>query len=120
MTNLSISFVPHECYGNQVYKFGDINVRISLEDNFKCSGLYYFLLYNDQLMLLADAETKYNQSRRLNKSVKATLQSQMVWIPGRYFLLVRNDEDKILRFNLTLDNEGKFSSPKGSRFFAPE
>ena len=108
MTNLSISFVPQECYGNQVYKFGDINVRISLEDNFKCSGLYYFLLYNDQLMLLADAETKYDQSRRLNKSVKATLQSQLVWIPGKYFLLVRNDEDKILRFNLTLDNEGKF------------
>lgn len=109
MTNLSISFVPQEYYGNQVYKFGDVNVRVTLEDNFKASGLYYFHLYNDQLMLLADAETKYDKSRRLNKSIKATLQSHLVWIPGKYFLLVRNDEDKVLRFNLTLDDEGRFN-----------
>jgi len=110
MTKLSISFVPEDIFGKQVYNFGDVNVRISLDDNFKCSGIYSFLLYNDQLMLLADAETKYDQSRRLNKSVKATLRSHLVWIPGKYFLLVRNEEDKVLRFNLTLDAEGKFIS----------
>ena len=44
MTNLSISFQPKDSFGNQVYNFGDVNVRISLEDNFKCSGIYYFLL----------------------------------------------------------------------------
>ena len=108
MTKLFISFQPEDFFGKQVYNFGDVNVRISLEDNFKCSGIYSFFLYNDQLMLLADAETKYDQSRRLNKSVKATLRSHLVWIPGKYFLLVRNEEDKVLRFNLILDNEGKF------------
>ncbi len=108
MTKLSISFQPKEVFGNQAYKFGDVNVRLSLEENFKCSGTYCFLLYSDQLVLLADAETKYDPSRRLNKSIKATLQSHLVWIPGKYFLLVRNDEDKVLRFNFTLDSEGKF------------
>ena len=110
MTKLFISFQPEDFFGKQVYNFGDVNVRLSLEDNFKCSGIYSFFLYNDQLMLLADAETKYDQSRRLNKSVKATLRSHLVWIPGKYFLLVRNEEDKVLRFNLTLDTEGKFIS----------
>ncbi len=110
MTKLFISFQPEDFFGKQVYNFGDVNVRISLEDNLKCSGIYSFFLYNDQLMLLADAETKYDQSRRLNKSVKATLRSHLVWIPGKYFLLVRNEEDKVLRFNLTLDTEGKFIS----------
>lgn len=108
MTNLSISFQPEDSFGKQVYNFGDINVRLTLEDSFKCSGIYYFLLYNDQLMLLADAETKCDQARRLNKSVKATLHSQLVWIPGNYFLLVRNNEEKILRFNLKLDVGGRF------------
>ncbi len=118
MTNLSISFQPKESFGNQTYNFGDVNVRITLEDNFKHSGIYCFLLYNDQLMLLADAETKYDMSRRLNKSIKATLQSQLVWIPGKYFLLVRNDEGKVLRYNLILDNEGKFIA-QGKPFFCP-
>lgn len=113
MTKLTISFQPDANYAGQVYQFGNINVRLTPDDTFLCPGTYSFFLYTDRLMLLDDADVKFPARRRINKTIKAVLRSPKVWLPGGYFLLVRNSEGNVLRFNISLGGAGRFSVLSG-------
>ena len=109
MTRLFINMMPSGYSELFMYNYGGVEIVISLDRSLKVSDSYSFLLYNEQLMLMGDKETVGSDVERCGRSMKVLLGHNNIWIPGNYFLLVRNSSGVILRFDLLLDEHGVFT-----------
>ena len=107
MTQLTITSQPLSGK-NIVFGSGDLTVAITLGKGLKCSDSYTIMLYDEQLILLDDAATENGNLERTGRTLTARFSGFSVWLPGHYFLLLRNGTGCILRFNIQLDGEGRF------------
>ena len=89
------------------YNSGNVTAIISMGSNLRVSDTYSFFLYNEELMMLDDAETGTNVERN-GRSLKVTFAQPFVWLPGKYFLLMRNSSEEVYRFDVTLDEYATF------------
>lgn len=91
-----------------MYNWGNLEIVLTLDKSLKILDSYRFCLYNDQLMLLGDAQTGDPTVERGSRSLQVKFEDGHIWIPGHYFLLVRIGDAKILRFDLTLNEHCTF------------
>lgn len=108
MTKLTIILRPEEGSNNYVYNYGAVNIALSLDRTFKCTDTYTLLLYNEQLMLLEDAATDDVKVMKRGRDIEYFARSKRIWIPGKYFLLLRNGKGETWRFDVRLDEHGFF------------
>lgn len=92
------------------YNAGNTTAVITLSSGLRIADNYTFLLYNDELMLMDFAETGDGIVERSGRSLKIVFTQPTVWIPGRYFLLLRNSSQQVYRFDITLDNHAVFTT----------
>ena len=104
-TRLLMTLTPDDGNNNHslAYVCGTAEAIITLNRDFKIADNYSFFLYNDENMLLDYAETGTASVERNGRSMLMNFSQPMVWIPGKYFLLMRCSNGKTLRFNITLD-----------------
>ena len=110
MTKIFFTMQPEGSSNSLVYHAGNLIVVITLDRSMKVSDSYSFFLYNSQLMLIDDAETGDSKKvERTGRSLKMTMATPSVWIPGNYFLLMRSGKDNIQRFDIELGECGNLS-----------
>ena len=109
MQHLSIKFLPASGNHEFMYNYGDIDVVVVSTKSIKPSHPHAITIYNEQLMMMADlysgnlADEK-SLMKCSGRSIKAKLIGKEIWVPGKYFLLVRNcTTEEVSRFDLTLD-----------------
>lgn len=108
-TRLFITMSPER--GNDTpltYNRGIVTAVISLGRSHQLTGNCTFTLYNDEQMMLDYGNTDIGNVERRGRSIKLTITGVDVWLPGEYFLLVRDNEDTVLRFDFTLDEHATF------------
>ena len=108
MTKLTITLLPQKSGTNFVYNYCNISVALSLSKELSGSKDYSVLLYNEQLMLLANGFTDDMTMKKRGRRLEFSTGKRHIWIPGNYFLLLRNCEGTTWRFNLELDEKGTF------------
>lgn len=89
---------------------GTATAVITLNKDFKVADSYSFFLYNDELMLLDYAETGTESVERRGRSMMMDFSRPLVWLPGHYFLLMRNGSGVVLRFDIVLDEYQTFTA----------
>ena len=92
-TRLFITMSPER--GNDTpltYNAGIVTAIISLGRSHQLKGNCTFSLYNDEQMMLDYGNTDIGNVERRGRSIKLTITGVDVWIPGAYFLLVRDNE----------------------------
>lgn len=111
-TRLIMTFSPEAGNNYQLtYNCGTATAVITLNREQKVSDAYSFFLYNDELMLLDYAETGTDSVQRNGRSMLMDFNKPLVWIPGDYFLLMRNNTTGlVLRFDITLDGHTVFTT----------
>lgn len=110
MTKIFFTMQPEGSSNSLVYHAGNLIVVITLDRSMKVSDSYSFFLYNSQLMLIDDAETGDSKKvERTGRSLKMTMATPSVWIPGNYFLLMRSGKGNIQRFDIELGECGNLS-----------
>ena len=112
MTKLFVTALPKQGSKNMVYHFGDVSFVVSLDRSLKAADAYSFFLYDIQLRLIDSTETGKEQVTRSGRSLRVLMHESSVWLPGRYFLLMRSQNDHVWRFNLRLDEQGRFHADK--------
>ena len=111
MTKITITLQPLR--GNQfVFSSGDMLIAISLGKGLKATDSYTVTLYDEQLTLLGEARTENNAIERNRRTLKVTFSGYNVWLPGNYFILLRNSTGNILRFNFQMDEDGRIAVEK--------
>ena len=108
MTKLTLTLLPQKSGTNLVYNYCNISVALSLSMELSGSKDYSVLLYNEQLMLLANGFTDDMTMKKRGRRLEFSTGKRHIWIPGNYFLLLRNSEGTTWRFNLELDDKGTF------------
>lgn len=111
-TRLLLTLTPDFGINNNslTYVCGTAEAIITLNRDFKIADDYSFFLYNDEQMLLDFAETGTTGVERNGRSMRMNFSQPMVWIPGKYFLLMRCDDGKTLCFDILLDEHATFSA----------
>ena len=92
------------------YNIARVTAIVTLPKNQCTSDAYYFFLYNDELILLDTAETGSNNTERHGRKLEITFSGTRIWIPGKYFLLMRNSSYQVFRFDITLDDNATFTA----------
>ena len=108
MTKITLTLLPQKSGTNLVYNYCNISVALSLSKEHFGSKGYSVLLYNEQLMLLACGLTDDMTMKKSGRHLKFSTGKRQIWIPGNYFLLLRNSEGTTWRFNLELNEKGTF------------
>ena len=65
-----------------MYNWGNLDIVLSLDKTLKTLDSYRFCLYNDQLMLLGDAQTGDSTVERGSRSLRVRFEEGHIWIPG--------------------------------------
>lgn len=82
---------------------------VTLDRTLKVGDSYAFYLYNDQLYLMGEAETGDQEVSRVGRSISVCFLSHLVWIPGRYLMIVHCiTTGATLRAYAVLDDEAVF------------
>ena len=105
------------------YNAGAVTAVISLGSNLRVSDTYSFFLYNEEMMMLDDAETGDGNTDRSGRSLRITFAKPFVWLPGDYFLLMRNSSEEVYRFDVKLDEHATFHTigePRLCRYLSME
>ena len=110
MTRIFISMLPAGSKHTLTYNADDVKFVITLDRSQKVSDSYSFYLYSSELALVDNAETGDGRVERGRRSLTMTLTTPSVWMPGSYFLLMRNSEGAVLRFDITLDSHAVFTA----------
>lgn len=107
--DLKLTIVSDGEKGNYVYNWGYVLFELSgvPEDT---SEDYSFSLYNDQLALFGYAKTGEFDITRNGSIMEGNLELYRIWLPGKYFMIVRNGHDDIIRFDIELDNHRHFET----------
>ena len=109
MTQITItSLLLGDNHNRILYSSGGISVAITLGKELKCSDTYTAMLYDEELTLLGNADSESNSFERSGRILWTTIFRPGVWLPGNYFLLLRNGAGRVLRFNIVLDARGRF------------
>lgn len=108
MTKLTITLKPQDSGKSFVYNYGSVTIKVVLDKSQKVSDCYSILFYNERLMLLAHADTNDSSVSRHGKNIVLDASLQHIWIPGNYFLLLRNGSGEVQRFNVCLDDKATF------------
>lgn len=111
MTRISIKFQPYSGNDTFVFNSGELNATITIDKRQKVSDEYVFVLYNDQMMFLDAACPTDNDPtvKRKGNTFKVCFDNNcMAWIPGGYFILLHDDKGYTIRFDLSLDDNGRF------------
>ena len=113
MQHLSIQFLPASGNHEFMYNYGDIDVVVVSTKSVKPSHPHAIVIYNEQLMMMASVycgnlAEEGSLMKCSGRSIHAKLKSKSIWMPGKYFLLVRNCKtEKVCRFDLTMDEHGE-------------
>ncbi len=94
--------------GNYTYSICSLSLEIHLDKSMSVRDTYSCFLYNDELMLLNNLSSGDNGVKTAGKTICAQFEQERLWIPGRYFLIMRSRKGKILRFDITLDENRQF------------
>ena len=108
MTKLTVSLQPQESGKTFVYNYGNVTITVTLDKSQKASDTYHIILYNEHLMLLAAAGTADSEVSRRGKTIVFVSPAKHIWLPGDYFLLLRDSSGKVLRFDIQLDENATF------------
>lgn len=108
MTKLYLTLQPQESGKTFTYNYGNVIINITLDKSQKVSDTYAILLYNEQLMLFAVASTIDAEVTRRGKAITFTSLFRHIWLPGNYFLLLRNSSGTVWRFDIRLDDKATF------------
>lgn len=110
MTKLNITLQPDfQGNSNYAYNYGGVIIRVTLDRSQKCRDEYTFLLYSDQLMQFAAAKSDDPAFvERHGKQFVITPSTRHIWLPGNYFLLLRDGSGTVLRFDIRLDDKATF------------
>ena len=112
----SLCFLPVSGNRNYVYNFADLSVEVDLGHRAWAKDAYRLLVFSDELQRMADeflppskdAKSCENSTpgsiKRSGNRLKATMHSDLVWIPGNYIFLVWSSAGELHRFDLTLDD----------------
>ena len=92
------------------YNAGNVTAVITLNKDLRTSDTYSFFLYNDEQMLIDYADTGEGTVERSGRSLRITFSQPPVWLPGSYFLLMRNSSHQVFRFDITLDSHATFTA----------
>lgn len=93
-----------------IYNAGNVTAVITLNKDLRTSDTYSFFLYNDEQMLIDYADTGEGTVERSGRSLRITFSQPPVWLPGSYFLLMRNSSHQVFRFDITLDSHATFTA----------
>ena len=102
MTKLYLTLLPQESGKTFTYNYCSVSMELTLDRSLKCSDTYSILLYNSHLMLLCGAKTSDNLIERSGKTFRANFHDNHIWVPGDYFLLLRNGAGMVWRFDICL------------------
>ena len=109
MTRISITMLPEGSKHTLTYNADDVKVVVSLDRSQRAADVYTFFLYSSELALIDSAETGDGRVERSGRSLRMTLSTPSVWMPGNYFLLMRSQEGRVQRFDITLDSHATFT-----------
>ncbi|MBQ9651619.1 MAG: AAA family ATPase [Prevotella sp.] len=102
--NISIAF-PMGIDPSLTYFNSNITIKLELGRKLSIRDSYNFFIYNRSGMLcgmkFADDERADAKSRTLEVDISCP----ELWMPGEYMLLVRSSSDKIVRWDMTLDEQ---------------
>ena len=93
-----------------IYNAGQVTAVITLNKDLRTADTYYFYLYNDEQMLIDFAATDDGTVERSGRSLRIVFSQPPVWLPGDYFLLMRNGSEQVFRFDITLDTHASFTA----------
>ena len=107
MLRISISMQTAADGRPYLYNTGDMTVVFNLDRTLSVSDDYSFMIFNEQLMLMGDARKGDDSVRRHgHRSFAVNMASPGVWMPGRYFVLVRCNDARVLRSDFVLYDDG--------------
>ena len=118
MTKINLYLMPQECGQTFVYNYCECALELTLEKRLKKNEVCFINLYNSQLMLLESINSEDSFLEKSGKTIKIYFASKHIWLPGKYFLLFRDSQDKVFRYDLLLDEKGVFHSE--DPFFCPK
>lgn len=108
MTKLIVSLKPQTSGKTFVYNYCECSLKLVFRKPLKRNETYSIQLYNSQLMLLFHAKTDDVHAEREGKTLKLDSHDKQIWLPGMYFLLLRDADGNVTRYDLQLDEEGTF------------
>ncbi|MBQ7180139.1 MAG: AAA family ATPase [Bacteroidaceae bacterium] len=111
--NLFVVLSPKSGNHQFVYNDGDVIADVTLDGHSKASGSYSFFLYSEQLVLLGNAQTGDAAVQRHGRTFTVRFADHSVWLPGKYFFLMRTAEGEVYRFDLRLTDDCNFRAGKG-------
>lgn len=118
MMHLSIKLMPESGNYEFAHNFGDLEVQVKVDRSFKLRDVYSFMVFNEQLVMMAGATSwkdahylsnPQDKPERTGRVFTMTMHGRSVWMPGRYFFLMSNGKGRIVRIDLTLDDHGGFT-----------
>jgi len=109
MTKLNLTLQPvYEGNDIYAYNYGSVTINVTLDKSQRCKDDYTFMLYNEQLMQLAAARSSDSTVTRRGRNFVISTYPWHIWLPGNYFFLLRDSSDKVLRFDICLDDKATF------------
>lgn len=115
MVQLSIKLLPDSGSNQYTYKYGDLLVQVKLGREFRLKADYSFVVYSDSLRLMTRESTwrqnYWHNAWRAGRTISMTMSSSgALWMPGKYFfLMATKDGGPVIRFDLELDENGRFT-----------
>lgn len=120
MIHLSIKMLPSSNSGLYTYNFASLYVEVKVGREFRLRDNYSFMVYSENLMLMAGATT-WNSgiwesfASNEGRTFSMVMHGCSVWMPGKYFFLVTVKDGSVTRFDLTLDKNCCFTVGEARR-----
>lgn len=120
MIHLSIKMLPLGRSGMYAYNWASLYVEVMVGRDYRLRDDYSFMVYSENLMLMAGATT-WNSgvwedfASYEGRTFSMVMQGCSVWMPGKYFFLMAVKDGGVVRFDLSLDENCRFTVSEAGR-----
>ena len=108
MTKLNLILRPQESGKTLTYNYCPCDLEITLKKALQKDEVISVSIYNDQLMLMKNVSADGIAFRRKRRDITIPINEKHIWLPGAYFLILRDAGDDVYRYDARLDEKGTF------------
>lgn len=109
-----MKMLPESGSNQYAYNFANLLVQVKVGREFRLKDHYSFMVYSENLRLMAIESTwkqkSWHQAWRAGRTFSMSMYGETVWMPGKYFFLMApKSESHVIRIDLELDDKCCFT-----------
>ncbi|MBO4551159.1 MAG: AAA family ATPase [Bacteroidaceae bacterium] len=108
MTKLNLILQPQERGKIFTYNYCACNLEIILKKALRRDDVMFVSIYNDQLMLMKNVSADGIAFSGKKRNITIPINDKHIWLPGAYFLILRDINNEVFRYDARLDEKGIF------------